>query len=202
MTWMQWLQDWYHALHSLGWTCRNQGINEDRVRLTEEELSHLDALYMQKGATVAYLYPSRETVPQRGIICDGWVNCIKPITRVIRIVRGRRPDPQRADVRLENGTATKIIPDIPTPNIPNFDSEPFLVDFDRGLFTPTGRGDWQLTQDEESKALYASYLKASPHFSSFRKYQVAPKPLSPLDTLMGCGANLVGREWKPRNRLI
>ena len=191
-TWMEWFQDWYQALHSLGWVCRNPGINEDRLRLTEDELSELSVLRMQRNETVICLYPSREALPYGGGELDEWINCTKPINRVVRIVRGRRPDPQRAVVRLADGTATNIIPIHPP-----FDTGPFLVDFDRGLFTPTGRGDWELTQDEERKAIYASYLDASPHFNSFRRYRQRPEHLVPHVCLLGCGSNPVGKPSKP-----
>ena len=196
MTWQEWFQDWYRALHSLGWTCRNQGINPDRVRLTEEELSDLSVLYMQKDTTVVYLYPSVETLPRKGTICDGWMSCIKPIKNVIRIVRGRRPEPARGVTRVADGTATKVIP-----NWDVTDLDLFLVDFDRGLFEPRINGDWGGAQDDEARGIYDAYLKASPHFNSFRKYVQIDRLLAPHVCLLDRGANFVGREWKPINHL-
>jgi hypothetical protein len=196
LTWQEWFQDWYRALHSLGWTCRNQGINPDRLRLTEDELSELSVLYMQKDTTVVHLYPWVETLPRRGTICDGWMSCIKPITKVVRIVRGRRPDAVRGVTRVGDGTATRVIP-----NWNCTELEPFLVDFDRGLFEPRTNGDWGGAQDEEAQCIYDAYLETSPHLMSFRKYMVTPKLLSPLDTLMGRGSIPVGEQWEPLNRL-
>lgn len=189
LTWQEWFSDWYRALHSQGWTCRNRGITQDRVRLTQDEAAKMHVLYMQKDTTVIYLYPSVETVPRRGTICDGWVQSIKPIKKVIRIVRGRRPESQRGVVRLQDGMATRIIP-----NREVVDPEPFLVDFDWGLFEPTGRGDWQLAQDEESNGVYASYLKASPHLNSFRKYDQGQKAMAPHGCLLGKNTKELDKE--------
>jgi hypothetical protein len=192
MTWQQWLQDWFQSLHSLGWSCRNPEITPDRKRLTEAELAGMGSLKMQRGEMVVCLYPSRETVPGPVGDLDEWRNCVKPVKRVIRIVRGRRPDPQRAIARVADGTATNIVP-----SHPPFDQAPYMVDFEGGLFTATGRGDWQLTQVKEYQDIYSSYREASPHLHSFRKYVRRPERMAPQVCLIGGGTNLLGFDWKP-----
>lgn len=165
MNWHQWLNDWYVALRELGYVARNDDIKQTRKRLMAKGLLNNRALYMQKADQGVYLYNSVEDVPIDGRLEFGFQDRSDLPKSILRIVQGRRIDPSRGVKRLEDKSATGIVPKT------EFEKREFyFVDFDGGLFQADEENGWKETLDVAASELYRSYRGESPHYQSIRSY--------------------------------